>query len=280
MSENKELGKVDNQLEPSSPSASAPTPTELPPSYDITQSQTQPQLQGQPQAPEDLPTLVLDGTKIYSVYAPNRLLYELSNSPCEGRRIVFGVEKLRYRVVDTDAEAKLRFTRDHIYDFHHGISFELFDRVDIVGQTSRKRTYPKMSIFERLGPGIQVGPTDEEKNNSEWVLEAGAPLKDRLNQGKTNTVVWKHREQVIAIETKLQRDKDKNIQELPRLAIKARIDEKLYDLLVTCWCAQVWKAALKDLKEPMTWEKFKRIARNMPSNYAGVYGGAGSGYAF
>ncbi|KAM0555849.1 hypothetical protein ACHAPJ_006248 [Fusarium lateritium] len=294
MSEKKDLGNIADQLEPSA-SASASTPAELPPPYNVTQPQlhgpthapsydnAQSQsLQDEPPAPEDFPTLVLDGTKIYSLYAPNRILYELSNPPYDGgRNTHYGIEKIRYRVVESDSESTLKSSPDHIYDFKHDIAeiLESSNDITIRGQTSRKRTYRNVMIQDRTtGSGIRVEATGD---NPERLLEAESPLKDRLTQGKTNTVVWKDdKGQVVAVETKLQRDKDNKVKEFPRLTIKARVDEKLYDLLITCWCAQVWKSAQKDLKEPMTWDKFKRIASVVPNKTSAIYGGSSSGFIF
>jgi hypothetical protein len=237
MSRNEDILKA--QAEP----LSTPEP---PPSYDFEQTQSSPQ-DNQTNAPDALPVLVLDDCKIYSIFAPDRTLYELSNPPCEATRTVYGIEKIRYRVVNDGAEPKLKHVVDHIYDMGHG-RLTLSRNVAITGKTSQKRTYKSVIMSRRLGGGIKV----------DGLLQAEAPLRDRLNQGRNNTVVWKDdQRQTIAVETRLQRDKDNNILELPRLAIKANIEEKLYDLLVTCWCASMWKEAEKDLKEPLTWEKCK-----------------------
>ncbi|KAM0561358.1 hypothetical protein ACHAPJ_003237 [Fusarium lateritium] len=260
-SEKKDLAKADSQVEQS-------TSTEHLPTYDDAQSQPQPQLQQeeQLQPPEDLPTLILDGNKIYSAYAPSRMLYEISNAPADASTNVYGIEKIRYRVADADFEPKLRSRVDHIYDFKAGWMALSSSTMKLYGKTHPKRTYPEVSMSQGVGGTIKVDD----------LLRAEAPLRDRLNQGKNNTIVWKDDQgQVLAIETRLQRDKENNVQELPRLAIKAQMEEKLYDLLVTCWCARVWKEAEKDLKTPLTWESFKRIASTKTSGSGGIYGGRG-----
>ncbi|KIL95980.1 hypothetical protein FAVG1_00719 [Fusarium avenaceum] len=239
---------------------------EPPSSYDLEQTQHFPK-ENQTNAPEALPVLVLDDCKIYSIFAPGRILYELSNPPCEATRTVYGIEKIRYRVVNDGAEPKLKYVVDHVYDMGHGI-LTLSRNVAITGQTSQKRTYKSVIMSRRLGGGIKV----------DGLLQAEAPLRDRLNQGRSNTVVWKDdKGQIIAVETRLQRDKDNNVLELPRLSIKASIEEKLYDLLVTCWCGSVWKEAEKDLKEPLSWGKFKHIASTMPNKAPGMWYGGNTG---
>ncbi|KAG8362101.1 hypothetical protein FVEN_g169 [Fusarium venenatum] len=270
MSERKDLGNVTSQMTPS-----ASTSAEAPPSYDVAQPRSYDQthapsydtaqsqsLQDGTSDPEDLPTLVLNSTKIYSLYAPNHILYQLSKPPYDGGHYnIYGVEKVRYRLVEACRNSQTS------------------NDIAVVGQTSRKRTYRDIMIQDRTtGSGIRVEATG---GNPERLLEAESPLKDRLNRGKTNTVVWKDdKGQVVAIETKLQRNKDNIIEEPPRLAIKVRVDEKLYDLLITCWCAQVWKSAQKDLKEPMSWDKVKRIASAVPNKTSAIYGGGKGGFIF
>ncbi|KAG7423881.1 hypothetical protein Forpi1262_v014768 [Fusarium oxysporum f. sp. raphani] len=259
MTDKKGSGKADQEMD-----CSSSAPTELPPSYDITLSQSESQQQDQLQATEDFPTLVLDGTNIYSLYAPNRILYQLSNAPYDATRKIYAIEKLRYRMTNGGSEQKLKHTVDHIYDFRHGISIESYKQITILGQTSRKRTYPNMIMHRCLNGCHTICEGGQVKLTPDYVLKAESPLKDRLNQGKNNTTIWKDEKgEVVAIETKLQRDEN----------------EKLYDLLVTSWCAHVWKDAQKDLKEPMSWDKFKRIASTMPNKSAGIYGGAGIGGA-
>ncbi|EWG49554.1 hypothetical protein FVEG_09050 [Fusarium verticillioides 7600] len=140
-----------------------------------------------------------------------------------------------------DSEQKLKHTVDHIYDFRHGISIESYKQITILGQTSRKRTYPNMIMHRCLNGGHTICEGGQVKLAPYYVLKAESFPKDRLNQGKNNTTIWKDEKgEVVAIEMKLQRDENGVLQGLPRLVIKARIEEKLYDLLVTSWCAHVW----------------------------------------
>ncbi|KAF5017598.1 hypothetical protein F66182_10450 [Fusarium sp. NRRL 66182] len=250
-SEKKDLGNTNTQAEPQTATES------LPPYNNTRQSHEEEQLQ----APEDLPTLVLDGTRIYSTYAPCRILYELSNPPYDASTKVYGIEKMRYRVADAEYEPQLKSRVDHIYDFKD----EFTSRgVALTGKTSQKRTYPKLTMSRGIAAtSVKVS----------GLLKADPPLRDRMNQGHNNTVVWKDDAgQTIAVETRLQRDKENKIQELPRLAIKTVLEEKLYDLLVTCWCARVWKEAEKDLKEPLSWEKFKHAVALNTGKTSGIYG--------
>ncbi|UZP35245.1 hypothetical protein NXS19_003061 [Fusarium pseudograminearum] len=236
---------------------------DLPPSYDTTQPQPAPQLQHdqESQPSEDLPTLIIDDCRIYSAYAPTRTLYQLSNPVADANRTVYGIEKFRYRVNDTSTESKLKHVEDHIYDISREVQLRALPTIHIKGFTSSKRTYKSVNI---------VDATKEE------LLRTERPFKDLLNQGRGNTVEWKDASgQVIAVETKLQRDDNKNIVEPPRLAIKASINDKLYDLLVTSWCAVIWREAKHDLKEPFTWQKFKDRTTNLPRKAPGLWHGYG-----
>ncbi|EXV01413.1 hypothetical protein X797_005509 [Metarhizium robertsii] len=53
------------------------------------------------------------------------------------------------------------------------------------------------------------------------------------------------------------------------------------DLLVTFWAARLWKEAKGDLKKPITWEDFKRIASGKTHMLSvGALGLAGASAAF
>jgi hypothetical protein len=233
-------------LKVSENSAEAAQPAEQPPSYDATHQQ-------ESSAPEDLPILVLDDCHIYSAYAPSRTLYELNSPPAYNTTDVYGIEKMRYRVANTDAEPSLKSRLDHIYDFKaEFVSKGEFGgangkNVVLTGQTSQKRTFPKVTMSQGLS-------TSSFK--AEGLLKADTDLRGRLSRGKANTIIWKDAQgRVIAEETRPQRDKEGKIEEPPRLSIKATVEEKLFDLLVACWCARVWRDAVKDLREPLTWEQ-------------------------
>jgi hypothetical protein len=235
---------------------------DLPPSYDTTQPEPSPQLDHdeQIQAPEDLPILVIDNCKIYSAYAPTRTLYRLSNPVYDANRTVYGIEKFRYRIDNTSTEPKLKHTVDHIYDISREVQLRALPTVHIKGFTSSKRTYKSVTISDATKVGLGYKVEDDHPANKEdnELLKTERPFIDLLNQGRGNTVEWKDSSgQVIAVETKLQRDEDKKVAEPPRLAIKATIDDKLYDLLVASWCAVIWREAKSDLKEPFSWQSCK-----------------------
>ncbi|KAJ4327643.1 hypothetical protein N0V84_001893 [Fusarium piperis] len=212
-------------------------PIEHPPSYDATHQQ-------EPSAPEDLPILVLDDCRIYSAYAPSRTLYELNSPPSYNMTDVYGIEKMRYRVADTNSEPSLKSRLDHIYDFKADFVSTGGKNVVLTGQTSQKRTFPKVTMSQGLS---------SSSFKVEGLLKADTDLRGRLGRGRANTIIWKDGQgKIIAEETRPQRDQEGKIEEPPRLSIKATVEEKLFDMLVACWCARVWRDAVKDLHEPLT----------------------------
>ncbi|KAM0430865.1 hypothetical protein ACHAPT_005496 [Fusarium lateritium] len=215
----------------------------------------------------------------------------LNSPPSYNMTDVYGIEKMRYRVADADAESEpsLKSHLDHIYDFKADFMSTGGKNVILTGQTSQKRTFPKVTMSQGLS-------TSSFK--VEGLLKADTDLRGRLSRGRSNTIIWKDAQgRTIAEETRPQRDKEGKIEEPPRLAIKAAVEEKLFDLLVACWCARVWRDAVKDLQEPLTWEQcwysectvetcanlsstVKRIASTKTSPSAGIYGGARTGTRF
>ncbi|KAF4990819.1 hypothetical protein FGRMN_8260 [Fusarium graminum] len=85
---------------------STSAPIEPPPPYNLTRTQ-RPLRDDGLNTTDDLPVLVLDGSKVYSVFAPTPTLYEWSNPPYEAKSKVYGIEKIRYRVADSGSGSTL-----------------------------------------------------------------------------------------------------------------------------------------------------------------------------
>ncbi|KAJ6443219.1 Essential for maintenance of the cell wall protein 1 [Purpureocillium lavendulum] len=208
-------------------------------------------------------TLVLDGCQVHAIDAPSRLLYRLSNPPCEATTKVYGVEKVRYRVADdgggdgtgTD-EPRLRSRLNHIYDFQTKYFYSLRDLrapVVIEGQTSRKRSYRSVKVSASVTGWSGCAAEDHFK--------AEVRLSGRLQRGEGAQILWRNMDgRVVAAETRPTRGPDGVVDKPPRLEVRESLDEKDLDLLVTCWAARLWKEAEKDLREPLTWDNFKKIA--------------------
>lgn len=218
-----------------------------PPSYDtVTSHQPNDHLAG-----TERYTLILDGCTIYPSEPPSRILYEISNPPCNASTAVYGVQKVRYRLSDHDGEGKLRSRLDHIYDFQNEFFYSLKHiraPVKLQGKTSSKRSYKEV----KLSSGVSGWSTC----SAEGYFKAEIPFGDRLK--KDAQIQWKNKDGVVvALEHRLKRDDKGEVDLLPRLDVKEVLEEKDMDLLVSCWAARLWKEAEGDLKEAMTWEDCK-----------------------
>ncbi|KAH7129041.1 hypothetical protein EDB81DRAFT_661564 [Dactylonectria macrodidyma] len=195
--------------------------------------------------PEQLPTFVLDQCAIHALLQPDRLLYELSNPPCEARTSTYAIEKIRYRKSQHQGETNPRSRVDYIYDFRNDRLSSSTRDVEILGKASSKRVYHKIKMSQGVRP-------THFKVKDHFTVEK--PLLNRVQSG--TELVWKDTDgKTIAIETMVDRDEEGNVTRLPQLKMKESLEEKDQDLLVTCWCARLWKEAQKELAEPLSWEK-------------------------
>ncbi|KAH8658947.1 hypothetical protein BGZ61DRAFT_403929 [Ilyonectria robusta] len=226
-----------------------PQPLEDLPAYETALADTPPSRNDiHVPSPSQPPTFILDKCAIHALLEPDRLLYELSNPPCQATTSIYGVEKIRYKTSERQGEVKVRSRVDHIYDFHNNFMSLGMRDVEILGKASSKRVYPKVKMSQGLGPS-SFSIKDHFKVEQ--------PVLDRMQSG--TELVWKDNSGVdIAHETLVDRDEQGNVTRLPQLKMKVVLEEKDLDLLVTCWCARLWKEAQKDLAEPFSWDKFKR----------------------
>lgn len=214
-----------------------------PPSYEAVVSDTN--------SEGHFPTFVLDGCNVYTPSSPSNLLYEVSHPPGNPPGIVhaFGVEKIRYRRVQQDGETVLKSRHDHIYDFKPNPKLSsTFTRTMILDpKASRKRVFHDVEMKQGLSPSSFTveGHFKVERN-----------VMNRLKQG--NEIVWKGTDgSIIAIETVGERDKSGTLKNLPKLEVKVQLEEKVLDLLVTCWLVRVYKESVKETKQPLSWSECK-----------------------
>lgn len=196
-------------------------------------------------------TLILDNCTIYPSEPPSRILYEITNPPCNAPTTVYGVQKVRYRLSDHDGEGSVKFRLDHIYDFQNKYFHSLRDlRTPVVlqGKTSKKRSYKEI----KLSGGMSGWSTCTADGH----FKAEIAMGDRFK--KDAQIQWKNkRGVVVAVESRLMRKEDGTVEVLPRLDVREVLEEKDLDLLVSCWAARLWKEAEGDLKQPLTWEDCK-----------------------
>ncbi|KAG7055909.1 hypothetical protein JMJ77_0008360 [Colletotrichum scovillei] len=215
-----------------------------PPTYDNTVSDSRAQL-----SCGETPTLFLDKTTIFAHTSPPRALYELSNVVTDAKSLVYGVQKVVYRVSSEAGSDKVRTRLDHIYDFTQdplkgleSFSMQLNDVTVIQGQMSSKRTYKEVYLM----PGV-----------------SGWKVKDHFKVGDSAVHQMKHQDEihwknmkgeVVAIESIAKRDKEKKLLGMPQLDVILPMDHKELDLLVTSWMARLWRQSADETKDPMTWK--------------------------
>ncbi|KAF4894982.1 hypothetical protein CGCF415_v012162 [Colletotrichum fructicola] len=221
-----------------------------PPAYDDTVNESRAQL-----SCGETPTFYLDRTTIFANTDPPRELYELSNDVCEAKSVVYGVQKVAYRVTQAAGGDKVRTRLDHIYDFSldplAGLeSSKLADAVVIEGKMNSKRTHKEIHLV----PGVSSWKVKDH-------FKAGESVMHKLKHA--DEIQWKNTKgEVIAVETVAKRDAEKKLSCFPQLEIKMAMDDKEMDLLVTSWVARVWRQSASELKEPMNWQDFKTMSKN------------------
>lgn len=230
-------------------------PDDEPPAYEtvITESY----------APEEMPTLLLDGCTISSEANPKRPLYETSNPVCDPSLCpIYGVQKFRYRVRYVDGEQRLGCRLDHIYDFKSDWTSVGEKDIILEPKASKKRIHHDVKMVTTISVMAYKIPGHFKVERS---------LKDRLKKGVE--LEWKDTKgNLVAVETRPERDGDEKLLTKPRLDIKTKLEEKDLDLLVTCWLARAWKQSEKDLAKGMTWEecKFPSKSSTLDSYYSSL----------
>lgn len=180
-----------------------------------------------PQHGEALPTFVLDGRRIYSRLQPGRTLYNLNQPPVEATATLYSVSKTRYKTSPSHRGGE-RTREDHLYDFFSDyLSIGLRD-ISVLGRAGPRRSFLDVDMMQGTGPSSFRVAGHFKTDRS---------LRDRLQRG--SEIAWRRVEdgEVVAVETKIGRKGEG----LPRLEVKMALEEKEIDLLVTCWCARVWR---------------------------------------
>ncbi|KFY22369.1 hypothetical protein V493_06645 [Pseudogymnoascus sp. VKM F-4281 (FW-2241)] len=242
------------------PSASTHIPVEPPTYDDVAESQPRDQLMT-----GELPCLIMDDCLIYAELQPKNPLYELSNPPTSDRSAAFAVEKIIYRLSTNDGEGALRQRKRHLYDFRSGMSAETGDVVSLVPKANSKFAFKDIQLHH----GIVSAGTSWGSCKADGHFRAGKSVKLKLS--RKDEFEWKDWDgRLVAVETKVTRTEDGKVVRPPRLELKVAIDEKEFDLLVTLWAARVWRESLKDLAEPFSWSKFKRITEGTGGSTSGL----------
>ncbi|KFY33751.1 hypothetical protein V494_07358 [Pseudogymnoascus sp. VKM F-4513 (FW-928)] len=233
-----------------------------PPTYDdVAESQPRDQLMA-----GELPCLVMEDCLIYAESQPANPLFELSNPPTMDRSAAFAVEKVIYRLSTNDGEGALRQRKRHLYDFRTGVSVDTGEVVSIDAQTNSKFAFKDIILHRSIVGGSWTSCKADEH------FRVGQSMKQKLS--RKDELEWKDWDgRLVGVETKLTRTDDGKVDRLPRLELKVVIDTKEFDLLVTLWAARVWRETLKDLAEPFSLSKVKRILGQAPNGGKKLYFG-------
>jgi hypothetical protein len=188
-----------------------------------------------------LPHFYLDGTLIFPSAPPARASYEINSPPCEAKSASYEVRKIFYKLSTRGSSSgTIRSRVDPIYGFRpfRMPSFLINGR--------------RHMLIDGLGGGrvAQVEMVPAWHGDARWTVEGYFRTKqtggDRFR--KHRSVSWVDgKGRVIAVEERVARDTDGKVKALPGLELLVEMEEKMVDLLVTCWAARLWKEALNEL---------------------------------
>lgn len=208
------------------------TSTASPPPYELSTSGQSDSAAAQNQAALNLFDITLDRGLIYPTEPPALALYELSCDPFDKRSCV-SISRLVPRRSDNLNQQSSNARDKLLYEFN------FFFLLGVVEIRSKRRSALKGSIFLkknniRQSWKIWHHPSkDYDNNEGEKVLYRA---KRALKKG---TLDWEDGEgNHVAVET-LRDSHDGNSR--PRLQIHTSLDDTMADVLVTAWCARVWR---------------------------------------
>lgn len=240
------------------------TPVDDPPPYQTTSSPPQ-QRQHRRLSTEQHATLILDGCTISSQKDPTRVLYETNSPPCEARTTLFGLQKHVYSEL---GDGRTRSRLVHLYDFTYELLGAGINRnVEIKGKAGTARSFADVKMVQggplggtasvRVAGHFRAGLSSltSPRGDISWKAEEGSSSDGDGGGGR-----------LLAVETRGERngDDEGGFAVPPRLVVKVEMAERDLDLLVTCWCARLWKEAEKELAEPFSWGKCKCLFPPLP----------------
>ncbi|KAK2761324.1 hypothetical protein FQN54_001846 [Arachnomyces sp. PD_36] len=212
--------------------------------------------------PLNLLTFTIDGDEIYSsTQANDKPLYEISHK-LDGvyKGHIIGLVRVdRVNITGDNGKVRVKTRSKHVYDVTRSPFWPHEFRIEGMRKDSYKKAYLRGNVAPG-GGGLGVSGDGAPS------LSARPPMSSMVPFKNSETLQWRDENgKVIAIETKREWvEEDKKVTEAtkPKLQLIVELDEKLLDFLVVTWCTRNWKDARAVAYEPMTWEDFKRIARN------------------
>jgi hypothetical protein len=194
-----------------------------------------------PAVASQLPHFYLDGTLIFPSAPPSRASYELNSPPCEAKSASYELRKIVYKLSTQGSNSgTVRVRVDRIYGF-------------------RPFRMPSFLINGRrhvLIDGFGKGQVDQVEmipawhGDAEWTVGEYFKVKQRASDRfrRNRSVSWLDPEgRVLAVEERVERDAAGRTKGLPGLQVLVELDERMVDLLVTCWCARLWKESLNEI---------------------------------
>lgn len=188
-----------------------------------------------------LPHFYLDGTLIFPSAPPARASYEINSPPCEAKSASYEVRKIVYKLsTRSGSSGTIRSRIDPIYGFRPF-------RMPTFLINGRRHV-----LIDGLGKGRveQVEMVPAWHGDAGWTIEGYFKTKQTVSDRfrKRRSVSWVDKKgRVLAVEERVERDTDGRVTGLPGLELLVEMEEKMVDLLVTCWSARLWKEALNEI---------------------------------
>ncbi|KAB5511703.1 hypothetical protein GE09DRAFT_639319 [Coniochaeta sp. 2T2.1] len=210
-----------------------------PPSYSSVIASSDPAVKSH--GPTQLPHFYLDGTLIFPSAPPARASYEINSPPCEAKSASYEVRKIVYKLsTHGSSSGTVRSRVERIYGFRpfRMPSFLINGR--------------RHMLIDGLGKGQvdQVEMVPAWHGDASWTVEGYFKAKQSKGDQfrRRRSVSWlDQNDRVVAIEERVERDSYGKVKGLPELQLLAHMDEKMVDLLVTCWSARLWKESLNKM---------------------------------
>jgi hypothetical protein len=190
-------------------------------------------------------SLVVNGTHIYLSSPPSQALYELTR-PLDGSGKITGIQQIGHKISAGSCNDPIVISHERLlYEFRPWHERE--STMEVKGK--RKSCCETVWIQRSLGLrghtwSVQVKDLKEKsftvRQNFQSLFQDQKSLEWKDESGR-----------LVAIEVKSRVETGREGTSLPRLDIRAVLDEKQLNLLVTAWCARIWQEAMYATKESM-----------------------------
>ncbi|KAI9158131.1 hypothetical protein HJFPF1_06121 [Paramyrothecium foliicola] len=176
--------------------------------------------------------LILKGCNVVRGNSPHQIMFEVTHPPCDANNTIYGVRKYKPSLAGFSGEEKEKIEPSHIYDFREP---------DYV-QTPRN----PVVIESKCGEQDSFTVVTMSCGLLGW-SSCAAKNHFRASTVDGNRIYWEDMEGArVAEELPLRRGSDgENLEDFSQLVTEQSLEEKDFDLLVTCWLARVWKESQK-----------------------------------